>query len=559
MPQAVFIMQKVGGVLRNKIGRFLMNLINDAWIPVIRADGQRGKIAPWQIAEVENPVIDVVAPRVDLQGALYQFMIGLLQTAFAPADSDEWFEYKDSPPNVDFLKMAFLKFETAFSITFSDSFAFMQDLEDFEGEDLPIEDLIGGELSDNTRKNNTDLFLKTKTIKVVSPYWAALSLFNVQTSGVLAWGKHRVGMRGNGPVNLLAVYSEEKSFWQNIWLNILDKEDGCLLPGDWSLAGFSNIFPWLGNTRKSADKEKTIPSDCNPLQHFWPMPRRIRLCVNRQNSICDISGDEIEYGVSTYKRTPNGALYSGGWQNPISPYFINKDKSILPRVVTGNNISYGYRDYVSWVFGRTSEDGVLSGSYAVTNSVFNRRIDGVRVWCFGYRAENANVYGYINKFYPVFNCDLESRELLSSWLHLLVEAVDQLIDEVVKGISEARWGTDKNEKERNKRAVSSFKKSNDVADIFWGDTEVMFYSMVERCFSVVSDNRFMPADVAKDWLSILSVKASDVFDEFVLQSGDVTIRAKRIFTARLAMKKSIEKNKVLQTLEQQAKATEEVA
>lgn len=536
-----------------------MNLISDAWIPVIRADGRQGRIAPWQIAEIENPVVDVVAPRVDLQGALYQFIIGLLQTAYSPADSDGWFEYKDSPPAADFLREAFSKYESAFSITFSDSCAFMQDYEDFEGEYLPIEDLIGGELSDNTRKNNTDLFLKSKTIEVVSPYWAALSLFNVQTSGVLAWGKHRVGMRGNGPVNLLAIYSEGKSFWENIWLNILDKEDGCLLPGDWDLDNVSNIFPWMDSTRTSVDKEKTIPSDCNPLQHFWPMPRRIRLCVERQNSRCDISGDEIEYGVSKYKRTPNGVLYSGGWQNPISPYFIHKDKNVLPRVVTGNKVSYGYRDYVSWVFGRLSEDGELASSYVITNSIFNRRVDGVRVWCFGYRAENANVYGYINKLYPVFNCDLNSRELLSSWLVLLVEAVEQMIDEVVKGISEARWGSDKNEKERNKRAISSFKKNNEVAVVFWGETEMMFYSMVERCFSVVSVKRFMPADVAGDWLSILRVKAFEFFDDFVLQSGDETIRAKRIFTARLAMKKSIEKNKVLQALEQHAKATDKVA
>jgi hypothetical protein len=33
-----------------------MNLINDAWLPVIRASGEKDKIAPWQIAERNDPL-----------------------------------------------------------------------------------------------------------------------------------------------------------------------------------------------------------------------------------------------------------------------------------------------------------------------------------------------------------------------------------------------------------------------------------------------------------------------------------------------------------------------
>lgn len=42
-----------------------MNLIEDAWIPVVRQDGTKEKITPWQIVEIDNPVIDIVAPRAD--------------------------------------------------------------------------------------------------------------------------------------------------------------------------------------------------------------------------------------------------------------------------------------------------------------------------------------------------------------------------------------------------------------------------------------------------------------------------------------------------------------
>jgi CRISPR system Cascade subunit CasA len=67
-----------------------MNLITDQWMPVIRQNGQADTIAPWQIAEADNPVVEINAPRPDFQGALYQLLIGLLQTCFAPEDEDKW-------------------------------------------------------------------------------------------------------------------------------------------------------------------------------------------------------------------------------------------------------------------------------------------------------------------------------------------------------------------------------------------------------------------------------------------------------------------------------------
>lgn len=42
-----------------------MNLIRDAWMPVVRANSGRGLIAPWQIAEQTDPVVELAAPRPD--------------------------------------------------------------------------------------------------------------------------------------------------------------------------------------------------------------------------------------------------------------------------------------------------------------------------------------------------------------------------------------------------------------------------------------------------------------------------------------------------------------
>ena len=58
-----------------------MNLINDPWIPIRRKSGTQDIIVPWQLTETDDPVIALSAPRPDFNGALMQFLVGLLQTS----------------------------------------------------------------------------------------------------------------------------------------------------------------------------------------------------------------------------------------------------------------------------------------------------------------------------------------------------------------------------------------------------------------------------------------------------------------------------------------------
>ena len=119
-----------------------MNLIKDKWIPIKRVDGSLDTIAPWEIGAAENPVIDIAAPRPDFRGALYQFLIGLAQTAFAPEDDDEWEEKWNRIPECEGLKDAFEKFSDAFELDPENGPAFMQDKNITELEELPIEDIV---------------------------------------------------------------------------------------------------------------------------------------------------------------------------------------------------------------------------------------------------------------------------------------------------------------------------------------------------------------------------------------------------------------------------------
>ena len=102
-----------------------MNLINDQWIPVIREDGKRDRIAPWQIGEAHNPVIEIDAPRFDFQGALYQLLIGLIQTTFAPKDTGEWIEFWEDGIEEEALKKAFASVAETFELYQEEGVAFV--------------------------------------------------------------------------------------------------------------------------------------------------------------------------------------------------------------------------------------------------------------------------------------------------------------------------------------------------------------------------------------------------------------------------------------------------
>jgi CRISPR system Cascade subunit CasA len=70
----------------------VFNLINEKWIPVRRLDDTMEIIAPWQVTDNigSNPIVNLDANRPDFNGALIQFLIGLVQTTMAPKRDKSW-------------------------------------------------------------------------------------------------------------------------------------------------------------------------------------------------------------------------------------------------------------------------------------------------------------------------------------------------------------------------------------------------------------------------------------------------------------------------------------
>lgn len=117
---------------------FPINLLTTPWLPVRFKDGSMGKLAPVNLAD-EN-VVDIAATRADLQGAAWQFLLGLLQCSIAPKNRTRWEDIWFDGLSADTLHSALQPLEHAFQFG-ANTPSFMQDFEPLTGEKVSIASL----------------------------------------------------------------------------------------------------------------------------------------------------------------------------------------------------------------------------------------------------------------------------------------------------------------------------------------------------------------------------------------------------------------------------------
>jgi CRISPR system Cascade subunit CasA len=137
-------------------------LLETPWISVQRESGL-SIFTPWQITESADPILKLAAPRPDFNGALLQFLIGLLQTACPPEDGDAWADWLEEPPASEILRDKFQPLAAAFEL---DGAAprFMQDLQELKGDIKPISNLLIDAPGAQTLRQNADHFIKRSGI-----------------------------------------------------------------------------------------------------------------------------------------------------------------------------------------------------------------------------------------------------------------------------------------------------------------------------------------------------------------------------------------------------------
>jgi len=525
-----------------------MNLIEDPWIPIIRQDGQNEKIAPWQIVETQNPVMEINAPRPDFQGALYQFLIGLLQTAFAPEDHDEWLEYWDTMPTQDELKTCFNALAPAFILDHADGPAFMQDLDLKTGEPKSIGALLIDAPGGKTSKDNLDHFIKRDMATQFCHACAATALFTLQLNAPSGGVGHRVGLRGGGPLTTLALPYEKSPLWRTIWLNVLDAESFCgrIQHTD------PLLFPWLGGTRVS-DKHgvETHPENGHPLQMFWGMPRRIRLDIKRvHKGTCDLCGAEDENVFVAYQTQNYGTNYTGAWIHPLSPYRFDPKKQKPPLSLKGQQGGLGYQHWLGLVMTDPYNGDCAAKVTAAYMESRSRDIDALkiaRLWCFGYDMDNMKARCWYDHVFPLFHIDATQRDNLLVWASDLIHAARETANLLKYQIKKAWF-----------RRPSDVKGDmNVVVFEFWQNSERQFFNILEKLVTLPGSQKQIPAQCCTDWLKTIRTLAFQLFDAWALEAPAEDMDMKRIINAREELRKKFNTNKAVKQLAQKAKVEKE--
>lgn len=509
-----------------------MNLLNTSWLTVRRQDGSLSILGVKDVADPD--AVDIIARRPDFRGAIYQFLIGLLQTAYAPEDEDEWRELWEHPPSEADLEKAFAPWEHAFALD-GDGPRFMQDVDNLindpnRGEVKQIASLLIDAPGEKTVRDNLDFFTKRSAVEAICPACAAVALYALQANAPSGGVGHRVSMRGGGPLTSLLVPvnddgSRHISLWQRLWINVLPAD--CLAQPGGSFHGdaLKDILPWLVATRSSEKKDgQTTPDHAHGLQAYWGTPRRLRLDWEAtQEGLCDLCGAESS-SLLTQFRTKNYGVNYLGWQHPLTPYYHDPKKKELPLSVKGQKGGIGYKHWLGLTLG--SPD-LQPEAAKVLRHFMQQRWDrlgagySTLVWAFGYDMDNMKARCWYDATLPVHRIPARLRmefALVVGELLEVAQEASRLLPRHVK----AAWCD----------RPADLKDEPAIAQSFWHATEPLFYRTIAALAGEGALEPLPRTQMQQAWLKAVSASCLNLFDDWVtgeyLKDWDIerTVRAR---------------------------------
>lgn len=520
-----------------------MNLL-DRWIHVRRRSGNKDIIAPWQIGICDDPVVALFTPRADFTAALYQLLLGMVQTMFAPDDHTQWQALWKNPPAPETLKSAFETRREAFEID-GDGVAFMQDYDLRDGEIKEIAALLIEAPGGKTVRDNLAHFVKSGTVKGMTPHLAALALFTLQVNAPAGGVGHRVSLRGGGPLTtlILAPEGEGNTLWHQIWLNILTQEQMESLADGPLSDDPATIFPWLAPTRTSDENGlETHPRDGSPWQMYWSMPRRIRLDFkDKQRGTCDLSGASCTCLVTRYITKNYGINYVGDWRHPLTPYSVDPKNWALPIKAQPGGI--GYRHWLGLIVAdekNQKQPAKVIQSYQNDN---RKRVIGgdvqPRVWAFGYDMDNMKARCWYEATLPLFDIPQAQRSIIQRNTVLMIDAAAEVVKSLRNAVKQA-WFS------RPKDAKGDFAFLDSA---FWDATEADFYHMLGTSLNILAQKQ--QPDLApslRKWRNSLREHALTLFDHYALSDDNEDGDMRRVIKARSQLEKWLYGGKAIKKL-----------
>lgn len=509
----------------------MLNLVENPWIPVRRADGSLETIAPWQITDGiagDNPFVGFAWPRADFDGASHELLIGLLSTAAAPADEDQWLDWWHEPPPPEILRQRFAGIASAFALG-GDGPRFMQDGDELA--DSP-ESEAGALLIDapgeNTLRKNADLFVKRGGVAVLSRPAAAMALFTLQTYAPSGGQGHRTSLRGGGPLTTLAIGGHTNrpltTLWDRLWPNVETREaiEGRRLGA--TKPGLERIFPWLAPTRVSDPKARgrpTSPDDADPLQVYWGMPRRIRLLFEPgQGRRCDLTGADDAIVVRAFRTRNYGTQYSAGFTHPLSPYYKPKKGAAENLPVHPQPGGISYRHWLGLVVSDNAGSFPAEAMQAARRRFGIHAFDSLRLVAFGYDMDNMKARGWSQSEALI---EPSPNGFLEAVIPKLVLAAEAASRALIRQVKAALY-------DRPADAPGDF---GFIGERFWRETEPAFYDALDEARKLYDQAELGPERPALErWVHNLRRHALALFDECAPLDGIEERDMKRQVKAR---------------------------
>lgn len=506
------------------------NLIDEQWIPVRRRDGSVGRIAPYEMTKefAENAVVALDAPRPDFNGALIQFLIGLVQTVAAPRNGSEWHKRLTEPLRPEELHERFAKIRHAFELG-GNGPRFMQDFENITADDGGIDGLLIETPGQNALVNNTDHFTKRNRIGAVCPACCASALFTFQTNSPSGGPGYMTSLRGGGPLTTLVLGDRQhNTLWHLVWLNVMD--DGKFLAscGNPGLTDEKYVFPWLGPTKKGKRKkgeafygEDTLPEHAQPSTMFWAMPRRIRLNSDAlESGNCDVCGRGSDSLIASYKEVPGGASYTG-WLHPLSPHYEKTAKNLTN--ILPVHAQPGGMPYRHWL-GLVVNDGKEKKMPArIVHEFYARGRSGwqFRLWAFGYDMDNMKARCWYESVMPLLCAETSIRAEYQGHVGDLIRSAVEISSNTRSALKKAWF-----RRPGDVKGDTSFVDSS-----FWQNTEADFYRTIQEVKVALESGSYM-LETSKQWLTTLCKQSLALFDCHAWQGPIEDADPKRVVVAR---------------------------
>ena len=507
----------------------------ERWIPFRRVSGAIEWGPPSLLTEGVmggDPIVSVSWTRPDFDGAIQEFLIGLLSVALAPADEDEWLERWHTPPTPDELRAVLAALPPAFYLDGDGPRAF-QDLAADAFADCtpsPIAQLLIDAPGDQGIRQNKDLFVKRERVGVLSRAAAAMTLVTMQTYAPAGGAGNRTSLRGGGPLTTLVDPRPldgpvpMQALWYLVWANVETveqrEERAGGRAGAAGRAPDAGVFPWLAPTRHSDPKNggaPTTPRDADPLQAYFGLPRRLRLEVGGAGH-CDLTGLEDSATVTGFRQRPWGAQYQG-WHHPLTPHYESKE-GWLP--LHGQSEGVVWRDWLGLLVANAVQGRRPARSVAHFLARRARRVGchEPSVRAFGYDMDNMKARGWVEARLPAFALDdAELRERVAALAGRLVEATESAAYHLLQAVKGALFG-----------GADAPGDLSHVKQALWHATEAPFHASVRALVGGT------PATTLQgDFRGTLEREGLRLFDGFAGTEATAPDAMKRLVGARYSL------------------------